>query len=269
MTAEQQALADAIRAALEGDERIEAAWLSGSLGKGAGDAFSDVDVLALAAEGQLEAASAFWARNMVRIAEPVLVNVLFGGRVLNVVTADWARFDIALVLAGELHRYDPAGLKPLFNRTGVAPPARPERDPYRPSPQALEALIKEFLRVLGLLAVVDSRRDYLNAFFGVGLQRRAVVDLMLEENAIAPSERGGALHLNSLLSPAQLAELEALPPLDSSRESVIATNLALAQLFLPRARRLAAEADAEWPQALEDATRRRLKSTVGMDLPVG
>ena len=47
---EQQALVDAIAKALGADPEIEAAWLGGSLGRGAGDAFSDVDIVALVAD---------------------------------------------------------------------------------------------------------------------------------------------------------------------------------------------------------------------------
>ncbi|HEX4303111.1 MAG TPA: nucleotidyltransferase domain-containing protein [Rhizomicrobium sp.] len=43
-TLAQQSLLDAIVRVLSADDRIQSAWLTGSLGRGAGDVFSDVDV---------------------------------------------------------------------------------------------------------------------------------------------------------------------------------------------------------------------------------
>src|SRR5579862_3951429 len=106
-TAEQSALIDRIRIVLEADARIDAVWLAGSLGKGRGDAFSDVDILALCADGKAAEVSAAYA-DPSAIAKPVLVNRLFGGAVLNVVTEDWQRFDIVFLEKVGLARYNAA-----------------------------------------------------------------------------------------------------------------------------------------------------------------
>jgi len=263
-TAEQQRLVDGIERLLKAEPRVEAAWLAGSLGAGAGDAFSDVDVLALAADGALEEVSTALTGNLPAIARPALVNSLFGGRVLNVVTDDWERFDISLVQAEDLARYDAAALTPLFNRGDRSPPTQPER-PYRTAPDQLLKLVNEFLRVLGLTPVVVGREEYALALSGVEHLRRMTFELMLEENGIAPWKRGGALHRNPLLTPGQRAQLEALPPLVARRDSVVEGHLAFAALFLPRARRLASEIGMAWPTDFEDATRRHLKSKLGCE----
>src|SRR5690348_5452388 len=103
-TQHQQRLIDRIAAILETEPLVEALWLSGSLGKNEGDAWSDVDTLVLAKDAG-EASKVIAAR-LNEIATPVLVNVLFGGRVLNVVTEDWERFDIAILQGDEINRYD-------------------------------------------------------------------------------------------------------------------------------------------------------------------
>src|SRR5258708_29465582 len=121
-TAQQRILIEKIERFLRAQPRIVAAWLSGSLGKGEGDAFSDVDILALAAEGAAADASIDLGNNLSDIAKPVLVNRLFGGRVLNVVTEDWHRFDIAIVQGDELNLYDARNLIALFNRSSRNPP---------------------------------------------------------------------------------------------------------------------------------------------------
>jgi predicted nucleotidyltransferase len=262
-TPEQQTLIEAIASALADNPDIEAAWLSGSLGRGGGDQFSDVDILALAADGRADAASARWvAEGVGRIAEPVLVNKLFGGRIVNVVTATWERFDVVFVQGAELARYDGGQLTPLFNRTGVEPP-RAAQVAYQPSPGAVTALVEEFLRVLGLGPVGIGREEYVVCLSGVELLRKMTVDMMLEANRVSLAERGGALKRNPFLTDGQRAALEGLAPVAANRESLMAANTALARLFLPCARQVAAEVGATWPAALEAATKRRLVGYFG------
>jgi predicted nucleotidyltransferase len=209
-TAQQSALIDRIKRVLEADARIDAVWLSGSLGKGKGDEFSDVDILALCAEGRAGEISAAYA-DPSTIAKPALVNLLYGGRIVNVVTEDWQRFDIVFIEKSAFGMYNAADLMALFNRTGAEPP-RTERQLYAATPAAVLKLVNEFLRVLGLGPVGIGRREYLVALWGIELLRRMTIDLMLEENGIGPAERGGALHLNIFLTQDQRRELETLPP---------------------------------------------------------
>jgi predicted nucleotidyltransferase len=165
ITADQQSLIDAIRRALEADHDVDAAWLAGSLGRGKGDAFSDVDVLVLAIDERSGDVMARYAADVLVIAEPVLVNPLFGGRVLNVVTADWRRFDLSFIQASDLTRYDVGELSPLFNKSGREPPSR-GRTPYRTAPEKLLKLVNEFFRVLGLLVVGSGREEYVLGLLG-------------------------------------------------------------------------------------------------------
>ena len=263
LTAEQQDLADDISRVLSDDDQIEAAWLAGSLGRGGGDAFSDVDVVALVAGRAATDVGQRYARDVTAIAQPALVQPLFGGRILNVVTTDWERFDISFVEAGELARFDADKLTPLFNRGDRAPP-RGNGEPYRPAPETVLRLVNEYLRVLGLLVVALGREEYGLGLNGVDILRRLTVDLMLEENRVGPAERGGALRRNPLLTQDQRRELEALAPVAADGAGLIAANLALAAIFLPRARRLAAETGMTWPSTFEAATRRHLKERLGV-----
>jgi predicted nucleotidyltransferase len=264
LTAEQQALLDAIAARLSGDPEIEAAWLGGSLGRGAGDAFSDVDVVALVAEGHAGRIGQRYVRDVALIAEPALVTPLFGARVVSVVTTDWRRFDLTLIEPGELARYDAARLTALFNKGDRVPPIAAAAAPYSPSPATVLALVNEFLRVLGLLVVAVGREEWLLALSGMDILRRLTIDLMLEENAVAPADRGGALRRNPLLTSDQRRELEALSPVAATRASVIAANAELAAVFLPRARRVAERVGMAWPTVFEAATRRHLQQRLGM-----
>ena len=55
MTDDQQALLDHLVAALAADPRVRSVWLSGSFARGAGDAWSDVDVTVVVDEPDLAA----------------------------------------------------------------------------------------------------------------------------------------------------------------------------------------------------------------------
>lgn len=265
ITDDQQRLLDAIHGALAADTDIEAAWLAGSLGRGGGDAYSDVDVLALVGGRPATEVGLRYARDAAAIAEPVLVTPLYGGRVINVVTADWGRFDISFVEPAELVRHDAGKLTVLFNRGEQAPPTRPARA-YRPAPETVLALVNEYLRVLGLLVLGVGRGEWVLSLSGHDILRRLILDLMLEENGVAPGDRGGVLSRYKLLTPEQLAELRALSPVVADREGVIAANIELAAIFLPRARRLAGQIGLEWPEAFEAATRRHLRDRLGVEL---
>ena len=177
------------------------------------------------------------------------------------------RVDPRGVEPGELARYDRARLAPLFNRTGHEPP-KGGTPPHRIDPAQLAATIAEFYRVLGLSVVGLGRAEYIVCLSGQELLRRMILDLMLDENGVRPNDRGGALRRNPLLTEAQRAELAALPAVKADHEGILAGNLALAAIFLPRARRLAAHIGAPWPSALETATRDHLRRHLGVDLPI-
>ena len=264
-TMAQQNLIDGIFQVLKADTRVQAAWLSGSLGRGEGDEYSDVDVLVLVADGMLAETARAYVENPNAIAEAVLISPLFGGMVVNVVTVDWKRFDLSFVDSKNLARFDARHLKALFNKTGLQPPLHPQ-SAYRPSPEAIAALINEFLRVLGLLTVIVGRDERINAFTGIGHLRRLTIDLMLEDNGLSPADRGGALHLNRLLTLDQRRELEAIPPLSADRESIVAVHIALAKIFLPRARRIASARGVIWPDAFEAATRAHLRRNLTLEI---
>lgn len=264
-TVPQRELIAAIEACLSADPDIEAAWLAGSLGAGRGDAFSDVDVLVLTAQGRVADVVKRYGADLSGIAPTVLVNTLFG-RVLSVVTEDWSRFDLSFVEGAELDRYDRARLTPMFNRGGREPPVQPPST-YCPRPDDLTRMIEEFLRVQGLGVVGLGRGEYVVCLSGGELLRKMTVDLMLDENGVGPGERGGALRRNPMLTAEQRAELAGLPPVAADHDTILSANLALAAIFLPRARRLAQRIGATWPQALEAATRAHLAKHLGVQLP--
>ncbi len=251
-TETQQRLIDRIASVLEADAQISGAWLSGSLGKGAGDEFSDVDVLVATVNDPAEAAARYLAD--IAFVAPTLIAKLHFGRVLNCVTPDWERFDLVFVSVAELSRYNARDLKRLFSRGDepVAQAAVPSE------PSRLEDNLTEFFRIVGLGPVVLGRQEFIVALDGVGLLRKIVIDTMLELNGVTQAERGGVLKLNAFLTDAQREALLSLPPLQTTPASLVATNRALADIFIPMARAMCAARGIAWPAALERAALRRL-----------
>lgn len=220
-------LYDALAAALERDPLVRSVELGGSLARGDADRWSDLDLVVDAAKG-------FDAVGLVRRATPTdLLRVLPFGIVA--VTPDWLRLD--LVVRG----------------TSVEVP---------PRDTSLQALVEEFLRVLGLLPVIVGRREWIVGCEGAMLLRSLFVTLLLSERGEPPQT--GVKRLNEQLTDAQRELVEALPPLAGTRESVVDAHGAVASLLLDRARR----AGSEWPIAFERATRHHLGANSGSSCPI-
>lgn len=266
-TESQRALLGRLIEVLGEDERVESAWLSGSFGKGGGDAWSDVDITAVVDEEDLPHCIREYGGAKTPVGDTVLIHTVHG-RVVSAVRSDWERYDIVFITPQEFRTYDRSGLRPLKLESldAPAPPPRGEPRPYQPSVDALEGAIKEFLRVMGLLPVAVGRQEWLVGVEGVGLLRKALIEMMFEANGVGRGQRGGAKAMNAYLTAQQRAAVEATPLGGPSREAMIAANQALADLFLPLARETLAKAGGTWPQALEDATRAHLKRVLDMDL---
>lgn len=233
---------------LRADERVRALWLSGSLGRGTGDAYSDLDLLAVVADGTDLLAG--W-EDRVRAVTPLVLYQTLGHSVANHVTPEWLRFDLSVRTAGGLTGLAADRLVTLFDRDGLTGTLPATGEPVRADPAAVTRLGREFLRVLGLLPVVLGRGEYVAGALGAGLLQQLLVRLMLED--VEVPDRGGALHLAPLLPPDRYAALAALPPLAATRPAVLGFHLACARLFLPLGRELAARTGADWPADLETA----------------
>jgi predicted nucleotidyltransferase len=194
LTAAQRRLADRLAQVLEADTQVLGAWVAGSLGKGTGDRYSDVDVLVLAAGDPAELAARYHC-DADAITGTVLA-LLHLGRVVSCVTPAWDRFDLTFIDARELQRHDARALACLFSRGPQ--PGEPAARPAPPS--AFAANLSEFFRVLGLAPVGVGRGECVVMLEGIGHLRRILVDAMLEQNGVTPSERGGVLKLNPFLT---------------------------------------------------------------------
>jgi predicted nucleotidyltransferase len=248
---------------LSGDPRVLAAWLVGSRGRGAEDRFSDVDVWLVVSDEDRSGFVEDWPALSDQVSPSVLRRRVVGSTFTHISPA-WERWDVSIGVPGDVPRRARSTVTPLFDRADLGSRLQARGEPLRPDPVKVTALVTEFLRVLGLLPVVLGREEYVVGVSGVGLLRELVIQLLLEQ--VAVEDRGGALHLNTLLPPERVRQLERLPAAEASRESVLDAHLACARLFLPEARRLAASIGVEWPAPLEAALRRRLETELGVTI---
>jgi len=265
MTEAQQALLDQLTGALATDARVRSVWLHGSLGRGNGDAWSDVDLAIEVAEADRSACLADYTGGRRGLPGLVLARPIFG-RILTAVTPDWGRFDLMFVTPEDLARMDGAAMRLLLGDSSQQP-APLAAAVEAGAPDRVAALVEEFLRVLGLTPVAVGREEWLVMQQGTQLLRQMLVDLMLEESGFgSPAVRGGVKRLNPFLTGEQRAVLEALDPPPAHRDALLAASAHISRLFLARARPLADRLGATWPDAFEAATRRHLRQDLGLEI---
>src|SRR4051794_27506320 len=117
MTRDQ--IIEGFTARAQADGRVAALFLGGSLGKGVGDDWSDVDLILAARPDRhaaLDAEVRAWAD---AIATVVLWKQPYPGVPLyTAVTDEWLRFDVTMTVPGRVIGAQ-ATLKPLVDRDGV------------------------------------------------------------------------------------------------------------------------------------------------------
>ncbi len=262
----QRDLIERIEQVLAHDSRVLGVWLVGSYGKRTNDRFSDVDVLVVVQAADVEGFCDDWPRLCGAIGPTVLQRQVGDQPIFNQITPDWLRYDVSVGTPKTLARRTRSTIAALYDPTGLSAGVRESGPLQQPDPDRVTSIGQEFLRVLGLLPVVIGREEFVVGQSGAGLLRSMLIDMMLED--VAVEDRGGALHLNRLLPAHRRQILADLPPLQATRESVIAGHVACAAAFLPLARDLHTRCKIDWPQGLEDAARRHLNDALSVQLPV-
>jgi predicted nucleotidyltransferase len=254
----QQQLVERVRDDLLADGRVRGVWLTGSLGAGTDDAFSDVDMFVVVPDGVLLEFLAGWPDVADRF-DPLLARQLPGAPVFNHVLPGWLRWDVVVGTPADLGNMDATQVTEVFNHDGLRPSSPSHRGA---DPDVVREMTEEFLRVLGLLPVVLGRGELVTAVSGAALLRQLVTTLLRYR---AEGDRlSGALHLNRVLRPEELAALEAMPPVYAERAAVVRLHLACAGMFLPVAREMLGDA---YPLRLEQACWDHLRAHLGADAP--
>ncbi len=232
----QHELVERVRADLVTDERVRGLWLTGSLGTGTDDAFSDVDMLVVVAEEHLGAYLDAWP-SVAATYRPLLARRLGPAPVFNHVLEGWLRWDVVVGGPDDLANLDTGSVTELFSHDGLRPSSPSHRGA---DPSVVTELTEEFLRVLGLLPVVLGRGELVTAVSGAGILRQLLITLLRYRTE--GDRLSGALHLRRVLPRGEHAALEALPPVYAERGAVVRLHLACAGMFLPVARELLGEA---------------------------
>jgi len=271
------------REVLAGDDRVLAAYLVGGFAVGMGDAFSDVDLHIVVADDAADELGEAWPELIHEITPTVWIQP-FGSMTAGAprrgpvggicITPDWLHFDIVIRAAGTVNGHVIEGMLPLLDKAGLlpsTPTARPDRrgEAFYP-----EAAVSMFLYMLGNVVAAIGRDEPIPASNGVIMTRDiALVGLFLAERGIASTRENTVgnpfpftKRLRRYLTDEQNAILESLPALSPTIDSAIDGFVALAEIFLPRAKRLAQATGARWPEEYERASVSHFERSVGVRL---
>jgi hypothetical protein len=259
-----QKLIEMAGAAAQASGLVDGLFLAGSFGRGTADDWSDVDLVGLAPAERHDAVTAWW-RKWLNAQETLIYWKQWGrgGTLTNAITESWLRVDLHLPGDGQLGERSQDGVRPLYDPENLHSRLMPSLPAHRPDARAVAEMIEEFIRILGLTPVGLGRKEYVIMAMGAGMLRDLLSRLMQEELPIA--DRGGLLHLNKLLPPQDIAVLEALPYPGPERNALVEGQLAVARVFFPRAKRLAAELGMAWPGVFERSAQAHLANAIGRD----
>lgn len=242
-------------AACRSDERVRAAWLEGSLARDEADDWSDIDLhVRVAEESSFDAA--IWLQN--RFALVLLDRVPGLSTTYIALTPEWVHIDLTVESRDEPPSADEPRIMLLDRRE--SPPAGAVQPVDAPLFSVADARV--FLYLMGVGVAAQARGDAIaHAQTVTALRDRHLLPVLLAENGQHARQ---AKRLGRLLTAEQRAALAAIPPIGLDGHALLAAQTAIAQEYLPRAKRLIAAKHLEWPEALERATGELWKRQLGV-----
>lgn len=248
----QQAYLDALKPKLVADQRIRAAWLEGSFGRGNADRYSDIDLHLLLAPEHWQAFQADVQNWLSALRPLVLFNLLFEGKMVNALTVDGLRLDVWLH-AGDTMAVNPAKAQVLTQQGNCLSfdKTEPPKDPAVVA-QMLERLIKEFWRCISLTPAVVGRQELLVGLVGLGIETNLLTEILI--NGYGVERDSGVKNLNRFL-PGETRQLleSALSMQNLSQATLVQAHLALAAIASAQGRLLAERHHFAYPIELESA----------------
>lgn len=246
-----QILYERALAVLGADERVQGVEISGSVGTGTADRWSDLDLQVIVDAASYDEFLAAWPDWLARITPTVFARTPIAPFVINTVTDEGLTLDVA-VYAGK-----PPPLPPV---TGEYPVGMMSR--FADLADALDYAVAEQLRGLaGPFISLLQRDEHVRHLTGVPHLLGLLTTVFLGETGAAPL----AKHWNRTLTEEQRAAVAALPPLSATRNGITAFGLGLAELLVTRARPLFVTYDRSWPADLATVAARRLREVLGID----
>lgn len=278
-TAPQKALIKRSVEVATDDDRIVAAYLVGGFAVGTGDAWSDVDLQFVISDDAEDSLRATWT-DVAHDLAPVAYLQPFGGAIGGVcITPEWLHFDVVFNPRSSVDPRTVEGMVPLVDKDNLLPRGPVPRPGRQGAPFFPRAPVEHFLYMLGNMVSVVARNEVVPASNGVIIVRDIdLVGLFLAEQGWMTTREHSfgnpfpfTKRLRSYLTDEQNSTLVSLPALSASIDSVIEGYVALAEIFLPRARALAVHTGEQWPAEYERASvayfERSLGVTIALEPP--
>jgi hypothetical protein len=241
------------RSVLGSDPRVERVEVSGSIGAGRADRWSDLDLAVFVRDEDLDTFLAEWPAWLAAITPTVFARTPIAPFIVNTVTDEGLTVDIAVRSATR-----PFAPPQVGYTVGMLSRVRFER-----IGDALEYAVAEQLRGLaGPFISLVQREEHLRHLMGAPHVLGLLTTVFLAETGSTPP---GKLW-NEAFTREQRAAVTALPAVNASREAIVAFGVEVARLVVTRARPLYPRYGLDWPSPLAAVAARRLAE--GLDLDV-
>ena len=245
--------------ALEGDERVRAAWLSGSLARGTADAASDLDLILAVADDAFDSFVDGWSRWLAAVVPVLVANEIPGSRLIAyAMTEDFCRIDAVIEPVGHIVESPHRRRTVVLDRDGLDAHVPLPSPGQGPDAGRITAIITEFWRQQAILPMMlDVRRDLLCALMGVHQAWQMLYDVFVESNQPLPPT--GVKQVSAKLRPEQLAVLLGLPPVRPDRDQLVAADAAIRIAMDTAGRAEAVRVGAVYPDHLAELVRGELE----------
>lgn len=227
---------------------VRALWVSGSVGREAADAGSDLDLVMTVADDAFETMSdrAVWAP-----LDPLLcLSLPFLPGAAVITTRAGLRLDVVVERVADLPTTHYRQRLVVLDRDGLElPPLEPL---HEPDPAVMLELVVEFLRQSAIFpAAVLAREDWLLGQESVASYRTLLYRIFLEANQ--PQPPMGVKQWSSRLTPAQRDVLVALTLPSPNREAIVADIVQARRALRTHGRAAVESACGNWPVELDEA----------------
>lgn len=252
-----RALYERAIAVLGDDKRVAQVELSGSVGAGTADAWSDLDLYVVTRPEHHDEFLAEWPEWLGRITPTVFARTPIAPFVINAVTEDGLTLDLA-VWSGQAPSFPAAAAdaRPQYT-VGMLSNLR-----FDDVGAALEYAVAEQLRgMAGPFISLVQREEHVRHLAGVPHLLGLLTTVFLAETGAPPPGK----HWNRTYTEEQRAAIASLPPVAATRDDLMAFGLAVARLVVERARPLYPRFGLSWPAPLAAAAGARVRDCLGVD----
>jgi hypothetical protein len=242
------------QAVLGADDRVISVVLSGSVGAGTADRWSDLDLQVVVEADTYDAFLRDRAMWLGEITPTVFARTPIAPFILNTITDDGLTFDLAIYAGRGPGPFSP----PSTYSVGLLSGRR-----FDDVGDALEYAVAEQLRGLaGPFISLLQRDEHLFHLTGVPHILGSLTTVFLAETESPPPTK----HWNRTFTPEQRAAVATLPPVSATRDGLIGFGLGVAELVVRRARPLYPRYSLRWPTELATVAARRVDENLGIDI---